>query len=153
MPRRREMTGQAGLFDRLPPLAKSNGPAFSSNNALSCRARISLAVAQTLDKSPHTREQIAQAMSDLLNQQISKTVLDGYASPARESNVIPADRAAALVRVTGDEAVIRAMLVNSGRIVVDARYEHAIGFAQACDQADKARASKAHYRRLLEQGS
>lgn len=84
--------------------------------------RLAKAIALTLDEAELSREEIAAAMSDVLKSTISKAVLDGYASQAREQ-AISAVRLAALVEVTGDARALNTLLESSGLIVVPQKYE------------------------------
>lgn len=69
------------------------------------------------------RAEIAAAMSELLKTTVSKAMLDGYASQAREQHSISAVRLAALVAVTNDARALNALLEDTGLIVIPKRYE------------------------------
>lgn len=84
--------------------------------------RLAKAIALTLDEAELSREEIAAEMSEVLKSTISKAVLDGYASQAREQ-AISAVRLAALVEVTGDARALNTLLESSGLIVVPQKYE------------------------------
>lgn len=88
----------------------------------SISGRLSKAVALTMDECEMTREQIAAAMSEIIKGNVSKGMLDAYASEAREHS-ISAVRLAALIEVTGDARALNALLENSGLIVVPQKYE------------------------------
>lgn len=91
--------------------------------AWSQAARLSKAVALTLEESAMSREDIAVAMSEVLKANVSKTMLDNYASQAREQVSISALRLIALIEVTGDARALNTLLENSGLIVVPQKYE------------------------------
>lgn len=88
----------------------------------SMAARLAKAVSATLKEAQLPREEIARAMSELLNDKVSKATLDDYASQAKEIS-ISGVRLAALVEVTGDARALNALLENSGLIVVPQKYE------------------------------
>lgn len=68
----------------------------------SLKARIARAVGETLKESGGTRLEIARRMSEWLGEEITKNMLDAYASEAREAHTIPYIRMLALAQVTGD---------------------------------------------------
>lgn len=87
------------------------------------RARsLSKAIAKTLADDGRSREVIAEAMSELLEDQVSKTMLDNYAAQEKE-HAISALRLAGLVAVTGDARALNTLLADIGLIVVEAKYE------------------------------
>lgn len=88
----------------------------------SLAVRLSKAISATLKETSVPRDEIARAMSEVLNDEISKTTLDAYASQAKEHS-ISAVRLAALIEVTGDARALNALLENSGLIVVPQKYE------------------------------
>lgn len=63
-------------------------------------AMISRTVGQILNSDTRTREVIAAEMTVLLGDEVSRAMLDAYASPARTSHSISATRLLALVAVT-----------------------------------------------------
>lgn len=91
--------------------------------AWSAEGRLSKAVALTMDDASMSRAEIAAAMSSLLKATVSKGMLDGYASQAREHHSISAVRLAALIEVTGDARALNVLLEQSGLIVVPQKYE------------------------------
>jgi len=62
--------------------------------------RYSAAVAIALKEDPRSRDEIAGAMSALLDQHVSRMMLDAYASEAREGHCISAGRFDALIAAT-----------------------------------------------------
>lgn len=91
--------------------------------AWSLEGRLSKAVALTMDESGISRADIAAAMSDTLKANVSKAMLEAYASQAREQHSISAVRLAALIEVTGDARALNVLLESSGLIVVPQKYE------------------------------
>lgn len=63
--------------------------------------RISTTVATILNSDSRPREVIAAEMGVLLDEEISRAMLDAYASPARSEHKVPMSRLFALVAVTG----------------------------------------------------
>lgn len=61
---------------------------------------VAAAVAQALKGDERDRFEVAAAVSRLLNEDVTKFMLDAYASEAREDHNIPAHRFFALVAVT-----------------------------------------------------
>jgi hypothetical protein len=93
-----------------------------SVRAYDLAGRLSKAVARTLEDSGMSRAEAAKAMADLLQDDMSKAMLDNYASQAKE-HVISALRLFALVTVTGDPRAINMLLAPAGMVAVPARYE------------------------------
>lgn len=91
--------------------------------AWSLEGRLSKAVALTMDDAGMSRADLAKAMSDILKATVSRAMLDGYASQAREQHSISAARLAALIQVTGDARALNVLLEQSGLIVVPQKYE------------------------------
>ena len=91
--------------------------------AWSLAGKLSKAVARTLEEAALSRDEIAAEMSELLKERVSKAMLDGYASQAREQNSISAVRLIALVDVTGDARALNVLLESSGLIAVPQKYE------------------------------
>jgi len=94
---------------------------------------IAKAVSQTLADDGRSREDIAAAMSDYLSEQVSKAMLDAYASPARETHAISLERAIALMAVTRDARLIGEVLPKE-YAVIPAEYLPAIRAAYARQQ-------------------
>lgn len=104
------------------------------------RARsLSKAIAKTLADDGRPREEIAEAMSELLEESVSRAMLDNYASQEK-GHAISALRLAGLVAVTGDARAINTLLAEIGLIVVEAKYE-------ALLRREKARELKARAQR------
>lgn len=105
--------GQADLFDVVPVVP--TGPAALAGS----RHQTAHAVAQVLKEDPRTREVIAAEMSVLMDEEISKAMLDAYASPARDGHNISWDRMKALIVVTGRIDILRREIATIGVTVVD----------------------------------
>jgi hypothetical protein len=94
-------------------------------------ARLSKAVALALDDYAPGREAAAEAMSEVLGDKVSKSLLDKYASQAAEGHTISALRLMALVAVTSDVRPLNTLLEGAGLIVVDKKYEALLRREQA----------------------
>ncbi|PWR26004.1 DNA transposition protein [Zavarzinia aquatilis] len=92
----------------------------------SLRGQIARAVAETLTDSELDRDEIARRMSDYLGEDVSRSMLDAYASQAKEDHTISYVRLVALVEVTGDPRPLQLAAELTGRAVIEGRYVHAI---------------------------
>lgn len=72
------------------------------------------AVARALNEDSRSRAEIAGAMSALLDEEVTKFMLDAYASEARGEHNIPAHRWMALVAVTEHYDLLDAMVRRIG---------------------------------------
>lgn len=61
-----------------------------------------------------SRYHLAAAMSELLDEDISKSMLDAYSSPARDDHRVPFSRLAALVIVTSRQDLLREIMGDLG---------------------------------------
>lgn len=75
-------------------------------------------VAQALKGDARSREEIAGAMSALLSEEVTRWMLDAYASEAREQHNISAGRFLALVAVTGRFDILDGVLFRVGTRVL-----------------------------------
>lgn len=107
--------------------------------ALSWRDRVSRAVRETLNSSALSRPEIADAMSAWLGEgeEVPTSMLDAYASQAREGHTISYLRMIALGVVTGDPRLLQLAAEPLGRVVIEDRYLGAIQEAQATEQIER----------------
>ncbi len=112
MPKGRPHPGQLG-FAFEAPIARSGVAALAG-----IERRISATVAVILNTDPRSREEIAAAMSVLLDEDISRAMLDAYASPARSDHKVPMSRFLALVQVTGRADLMDPLLREIGAAVL-----------------------------------
>jgi len=91
--------------------------------AWSLGGRLAKAIAICMEECGLSRDEIAAQMSEITKASISKTLLDAYASQAKEQNQISAVRLAALVAITGDARPFNVLLAEAGLIVVPQKYE------------------------------
>lgn len=94
--------------------------------AASWRDRIAKAVSETLSSGMMTRDEIAERMTDWLGEEVSRAMLDNYASQAKSEHTIPFLRVMALVEVTGDTRLLQMAAEACGRAVIEERYLGAI---------------------------
>ncbi len=94
--------------------------------AASWRDRIAKAVSETLSSGTLTRDEIAERMTDWLGEDVSRAMLDAYASQAKTEHTIPFVRVVALIEVTGDTRLLQMAAEACGRAVIEERYLGAI---------------------------
>lgn len=75
-------------------------PARAGASLAGLGREIAATVALILKEDGRSRFEIAGKVSELLNEDVSKSMLDAYASEAKESHAISAERLLALVAVT-----------------------------------------------------
>ena len=110
-----------GLFDWEPPdIVRRFDPERVRTATL--RARIAKAVSEALKDSDIKRKDIAGAMSAWLGEDVTKNMLDAYASEARGEHTIPYLRLLALVHVTGDLRLLQLGAEMFGAAVVDEKF-------------------------------
>ena len=95
MPKAKAHPDQLGFTFNTPKPA--SGPAALAG----LEQRICRAAATVLNSDSRARAVIAAEMSELLDEPVSKEMLDAYASPARTEHKVPMSRFLALVAVTG----------------------------------------------------
>jgi len=86
------------------------------------RARVAGAVSETLKECELGREEIAARMSAWLGEDVTKNMLDAYASEAREDHTITYHRLVALIHVTGDVRPLQIGAEIFGHLVVDNKF-------------------------------
>ncbi|AJP73147.1 hypothetical protein [Sphingomonas hengshuiensis] len=98
---------QIDLFAAERPVGRPGGFAGAD-------AWVATEVAQMLKDDPRSREEIAGALSASLCEEVSRWMLDAYASPGRDSHNISFARAIALAAVTGSRALIEEAVARLG---------------------------------------
>lgn len=82
------------------------------------------AIAETLRKCTLSREQIADAMSLLLNQRVTEQMLNSYSAESKMSNRFPAAWQRAFCQATGNDALLRCCAELAGfRLLTEAEGE------------------------------
>lgn len=105
--------------------------------ATSIAARMAKAVSKALKDDGRSRDKIAEHMSEIVGERVPASMLDAYASEAKEAHKITAERLLALIVATEDERLLNALLVNTGLIVVPARFEALIRREMAIEARDR----------------
>lgn len=99
---------QMALALGVPEAARNDG-------ALASLPRLTAsAVANILKGDSRNRFEVAGAVSALMDEDVSKLMLDAYASEAREAHRISFDRMPAVVAATGRYDVLRRLLATIG---------------------------------------
>lgn len=88
--------------------------ATSEGDLAGYAAMIAASVARICREDGRNRHEIAIAMSTVLNEPVSKAMLDAYASESRDQHTIPAHRWLALVAVAGRWDVADAIITRAG---------------------------------------
>lgn len=104
----------------------------------SLRSRIARAVSETLKEAEGSREDIAEAMSAWLGEEVSVNMLNAYASEAREDHSIPYLRLLALMHATGDVRLLQMGAEMFGHVVADIRYLDWIKVGMDADRREQA---------------
>jgi hypothetical protein len=116
------------------------------------RSRIARAVAETLKDSGKPRAAIADAMGDWLGEEVTRHMLDAYASEARADKTIPFLRALALVHVTDDLRLLQMATELFGHSVVAERWLKWVEVGQLADKRDEIEKSFESARRDARRG-
>lgn len=107
--------------------------------------QISQGVSDILHGSARSRTVIAAEMSDLLDEEVSRPMLDAYASPAREGHKVPLSRFLALIAVTNRHDVLDRLVRQIGGAVLVGEEIHT---AQLGDIDQRIEALKAERRAI-----
>lgn len=108
MPKAKAHPGQMG-FDFTAP-----APAKGVAELAGLERQINETVATILNSDPRDRWAIAAEVSKLLDQDVSKSMLDAYSSPARTDHNVPACRLLALAVVCDRQDLLRPILRKIG---------------------------------------
>ena len=113
-------TAQLG-FTFTPPL-----PARRDADLAGLDRVVAATVALALKDDPRSRHEIAGAVSALLDEPVTKAMLDAYASEARDAHNISAARLLALVAVTERFELLDSLLRRIGAAVLVGDELHAV---------------------------
>jgi len=115
MPKARAIPGQLGFDFDVP------APAQGVAELAGLERQINALVGTVLASDPRPREVIAAEMSVLLDDQVSKAMLDAYSSPARPDHKVPASRLLALLVVTDRQDLLDPIMrkIGAALLVVD----------------------------------
>lgn len=142
----RSSDGQLDLLDWTPPEPVVR---FTPEQvrARSLCGRVAQAVGAALRDAAgrgESRDEIARRMTERMGQPVRRSVLDAYASEAREDRVISAPRFWALLEATGDRRLLEMMAEPLGWAVVERRHVPVIKLAAVMErQADLHRRARA----------
>lgn len=123
MARRRGDIGTIDMFrDFTPPepVAAQLEPELTGGGSLDMK--IARAVAFAMAESNKSRGEIAEEMSNYLDQRITENMLDVYASQARRDHKITLERFIALIEVTGCHDLLALVCAPSGYVAVPRQY-------------------------------
>ena len=130
--------GQADLLDWAPPQPVARFPE-EQVRASTFAARLSRAVAAALHDAEAEREAIAARMSTFLGERISPSMLDAYASQAREDHKISVPRFLALLHATKDRRLLELLAEPMGWAVIERRHLPLIEVAAIREREDELR--------------
>lgn len=117
------------------------------------RSRIARAVAETLnDCDILERGDIARRMSDYLGENVTKNMLNAYASEAREDHTIPFLRLLAMVHVTGDVRLLQLGAELFGHSVIEDRWLPWVDVGQLADRKEHIDREYEYVRRQARKG-
>jgi hypothetical protein len=91
-----------------PPVARLEGDLAGLDRM------VASACARAMKEDPRSREEIAGAMAALTGEDVSRFMLDAYASEARAEHRVPADRWLALLAVTRRFDILDAVISRIG---------------------------------------
>lgn len=139
MARRPVSSAQMDLLDWTPPEPVSR---FDEDQvrAASIAGKVCRGVSVALKEAAQrgrSRDQVAQAMSDFLGADISKNMLDAYASQAREEHIINVVRFIALVHATKDRRLLEMIAEMFGWSVIERKYLPLIELAAVREKEDE----------------
>lgn len=120
--------------------------------AVSTRAVVCRAISDALRGTGQPREAIARRMSEFLGEEVSKHMLDAYASPAREEHTISVPRFLALLHATRDRRLLELLAEPFGWTVIERRYLPLIELAAVREHEDEVRRRAEALRRQARAG-
>lgn len=126
----------ADLFEWQPPQVAVNMPAEAVRGG-TLRTQIARAVSQALKECGQSREDVARAMSAYLEQDVSKNMLDAYASPSRDEHHISLERFLALIEATGGYGLLGFIADHFNHVVVPAKYSDLIELHMVEEQLER----------------
>lgn len=101
----KRLDNQPSIFDLLTIAEQNFNGVPASDFDLDRRFRES--ISQAIKSSPLSRYQIAARMSELVGQDITKTMLDSWTAESKEAHRMPAIFVPAFCEATGDTAPLR----------------------------------------------
>jgi hypothetical protein len=104
--------------------------------------QICAGVSDILHGETRSRTVIAALMSDLLDEEVSRPMLDAYASPAREGHKVPLSRFLALVAVTNRHDVLDRLVRQIGAAVLVGEEIHTARLGDIDQRIEKLKAER-----------
>lgn len=120
--------------------------------AATLRAMMCRAVAAALKECGKERDQVAAEIGDFLGEACGKSMLDAYASEAREDHAIPLVRFLGLVHATGDIRLLQVLANQFGWAVVPQKYLPAIEESIIADKIEELQQRRALARKSWKGG-
>jgi hypothetical protein len=111
--RRPGLSADQFIFSFDPPAPATNAADLAGLDRL-----IAGGVARALRDDARTREEVARAMSELLGEDVTRFMLDAYASEARDNHNISAGRFLALIAATSRHDILDHVLRRIGAAVL-----------------------------------
>jgi len=94
--------------------------------AASLRSILCRAIALALKECGRDREQVAEEIGQYLGESCPKSMLDAYASEAREDHTMPLVKFLGLIHATGDMRLLQIIASQFGWAVIPERYLGAV---------------------------
>jgi len=113
---------------------------------------ISKAISETLKSSGQTRAQVAQKMSEYLDEPVSENMVNAYASEARDEHIINIVRFVGLLHVTRDRRLLELVAAMFGWAVIERRHLPAIELAELMESRAELDREVEFRRRQLKRG-
>jgi len=112
---RKKIDGQYSLFELITRLKQPTDPAPGS---LNIQHQLQGIITQCVKRCPLSRWQIAAQMSELLNQDISKYMLDTWTAESKEYHRFPAEYLPAFCKAVGSVEPLRILGEKAGVFVL-----------------------------------
>lgn len=94
-------------------------PLFPAAGALNDDRLIRATISSTIRACTRSRDQIADAMSLLLDTRVTAKMLNSYSSEAMQPNRFPAAWVRAFCKATGDDALLRCCATAAGLVFIE----------------------------------
>lgn len=136
MPKAKPHPEQLGFLFEAPRAAKGEA-ALAGLEQRVCRT-----VGTILAGAGRPREVIAAEMSVLLGEDVSRAMLDAYASPARDGHKVPFSRLLALIVVTDRQDLLDPIMREAGMSVLVGEEVHTARLGHIDREIEKLRAER-----------
>jgi len=134
--------GQLAFTFEPQPRADSDGALRGLDRA------VASAVSQILKDDPGSRFDVASGMSRLLDDEVSKLMLDAYSAEARDTHNISFSRFLALVAETGRFDILAALVARIGASLVVGEEIHTLRLGHIGAQIQALKAEEARLKRV-----